>query len=167
MVELLTNGGDPDQTPYSAASVIALHGLPTTLLGVSRLQYQEPIAPDKVPLSFLAKKIYFLKSPWKIMLWGLTEVLLESYNIYFFLISPQNICCGYRLEVPLRGTSNEYHNINFCGEIRKILIRAMRYPQIWRYVSIAITNCIPMSKCFCGEILFFLFPHENICCGTH
>ena len=35
-----------------------------------------------------------------------------------FLISKENICYGYSLEVPRRGTSNEYHNICFPGEIR-------------------------------------------------
>ena len=40
-----------------------------------------------------------------------------------FLFLQENICCGYSLEVPRRGTSNEYHNICFHGEIRKILTR--------------------------------------------
>ena len=31
-----------------------------------------------------------------------------------------NICCRYSLEVPHYGTSNEYHNICFHIEIRKI-----------------------------------------------
>ena len=31
-------------------------------------------------------------------------------------------CCGYSLEVPQRGNSNEYPQHMFCGEIRKILI---------------------------------------------
>ena len=44
----------------------------------------------------------------------------------------ENICCGYSLEVPRRGTSNEYTQNMFWGEIRKILIwvflsRAMPY----------------------------------------
>ena len=30
-----------------------------------------------------------------------------------------NICCGYSLEAPRRGASNEYHNICFCEETRK------------------------------------------------
>ena len=33
----------------------------------------------------------------------------------------ENICCGYSLEAPRQGASNEYHNICFCREIRKIL----------------------------------------------
>ena len=38
-----------------------------------------------------------------------------------FLFLHKNICCGYLLEAPRLGASNEYHNICFCGEIRKIL----------------------------------------------
>ena len=39
MVELFANRGDPDQMSHSAASDQGLHCLPTTLLGVSRLQW--------------------------------------------------------------------------------------------------------------------------------
>ena len=39
MVEQFANSGDPDQTPHSAASDPGLHCLPSTLLGVSRLQW--------------------------------------------------------------------------------------------------------------------------------
>ena len=54
----------------------------------------------------------------------------ESYqaNKYFIfsrisiLFFHENICCGYSLEAPRRGASNEYHNICFRGEIRKITI---------------------------------------------
>ena len=38
-----------------------------------------------------------------------------------FHISTQNIDCGYSLEPPRRGGSNEYHNICFWVEIRKIM----------------------------------------------
>ena len=38
MNEIFANTGDPNQTPRSAASDLGLHSLPTTLLGVSRLQ---------------------------------------------------------------------------------------------------------------------------------
>ena len=37
-----------------------------------------------------------------------------------FLFLHENICCGYSLEAPQQGASNEYHNICFHGEIRKI-----------------------------------------------
>ena len=32
------------------------------------------------------------------------------------------MCCGYSLEAPQRGASDEYDNICFRGEIRKILV---------------------------------------------
>ena len=38
-----------------------------------------------------------------------------------FHISAQNIDCGYSLEPPRRGGSNEYHNLCFLAEIRKIM----------------------------------------------
>ena len=38
----------------------------------------------------------------------------------FFLFLHKNVCCGYSLEAPWWGTSNEYHNICFCGKIRKV-----------------------------------------------
>ena len=41
---------------------------------------------------------------------------------YFSYFSKKNICCGYSLEGPHWGPSNEYHNICFHGEIRKILV---------------------------------------------
>ena len=39
MVELFANIEDPDQMPRSVASDLGLHCLPTTFLGVSRLQW--------------------------------------------------------------------------------------------------------------------------------
>ena len=42
-------------------------------------------------------------------------------NSNIFHISAQNIDYGYLLEPPRRGGSNEYHNICFCAEIRKIM----------------------------------------------
>ena len=37
---------------------------------------------------------------------------LRGYTL-FFLISTQNIDCGYSLELPHQGGSNEYHNLCF------------------------------------------------------
>ena len=42
-------------------------------------------------------------------------------NSDVFHISAQNIDCGYWLEPPRRGGSNEYHNLCFSAEIRKIV----------------------------------------------
>ena len=41
-------------------------------------------------------------------------VKLEFTGVYIiFLVSAQNIDCGYSLELPRRGGSNEYHNLCF------------------------------------------------------
>ena len=42
-------------------------------------------------------------------------------NSDIFQISDQNIDCGYSLEPPRRGGSNEYHNLCFWAEIRKLM----------------------------------------------
>ena len=48
-------------------------------------------------------------------------VKLGFTGVYvIFLISAQNIDCGYSLEPPRRGGSNEYHNLCFGAEIWKI-----------------------------------------------
>ena len=47
-------------------------------------------------------------------------VKLGFTGVYFiFLISAQNIDCGYSLEPPRRGGCNEYPQSMFCAEIRK------------------------------------------------
>ena len=48
----------------------------------------------------------------------------ENFQIeffYIFHISTQNIDCGYSLEPPRRGGSNEYPQSMFLAEIRKIM----------------------------------------------
>ena len=50
--------------------------------------------------------------------------ILIIIKVYFSSILHRNNCCGYSLESPRRGDSNEYHNIYFCDEIWK------KYPEI-------------------------------------
>ena len=45
----------------------------------------------------------------------------QMKNSDIFHISAQNIDCGYSLEPPRRGGSNEYDNLCFGAEIRKIM----------------------------------------------
>ena len=40
----------------------------------------------------------------------------------FFLFLHNNICCGYSLEAPRRGASNEYPQHMFYGEMEKIIL---------------------------------------------
>ena len=52
------------------------------------------------------------------MLVNTTDIGLDKseYQVIFVLFLHENICCGYSLEAPRRGASNEYHNICFRGE---------------------------------------------------
>ena len=52
-----------------------------------------------------------LKPHFYIVKVGFTEVYI------IFLLSAQNIDCGYSLEPPHRGGSNEYSQSMFCAEI--------------------------------------------------
>ena len=45
----------------------------------------------------------------------------QMKNYDFFHISAQNLDCGYSLEPPRRGGSNEYPQSMFWAEIRKIM----------------------------------------------
>ena len=50
-------------------------------------------------------------------------VKLGFTGVYIiFLISAQNIDCGYSLEPPQRGGSNEYHNLCFVQKYEKYQI---------------------------------------------
>ena len=46
---------------------------------------------------------------------------IQIKNSDIFHISAQNIDCGYSLEPPRWGGSNEYHNLCIWAEIRKIM----------------------------------------------
>ena len=46
--------------------------------------------------------------------------IFRKKTLIFFRISAQNIDCGYSLEPPRRGGSNEYSQIMFWAEIRKL-----------------------------------------------
>ena len=46
----------------------------------------------------------------------------SGYQVNMLLFLHENICCEYSLEAHRRGTFNQYHNIRFRREIRKISI---------------------------------------------
>ena len=52
--------------------------------------------------------------PIQLILFTLSDAILKqktellSNKMIFFLLLHENICCGYSLEVPRQGTSNEY-----------------------------------------------------------
>ena len=57
---------------------------------------------------------------------------------YFFLFLHKNICCGYSLEVPQRGTSNEYPQHTFSWRNKKnintVLSENAPYLDVWRWL---------------------------------
>ena len=61
--------------------------------------------------------------------------------LYFFLFLNKNICCGYSLEAPQCGTSNEYPLHMFSSELRKpftwysLLSRPMYTPSDWACIA--------------------------------
>ena len=64
-------------------------------------------------------------------------------NLYFFHISAQNIDCGYSLEMPRQGGSNEYPQYMFFSKIRKIMYTPIK-PQFY-YIKAGFQgfqNCI-------------------------
>ena len=68
-------------------------------------------------------KTHFENTPIQIY-WKFYNQKKENFQIKksdIFHISAQNIDCGYSLEPPRRGGSNEYHNLCFWAEIRKIM----------------------------------------------
>ena len=57
----------------------------------------------------------------------MVKIYLSNQNIFaqkltFSLFLEENICCGYSLEVPHRGTSNEYPQHMFSSRIGKVYI---------------------------------------------
>ena len=58
----------------------------------------------------------------------------DKNSLLDFLISAQNIDCGYSLEPPRRGGSNEYPQSMFWAEIRKIFVYPCK-PQFY-YIKV-------------------------------
>ena len=62
----------------------------------------------------------FLISPQKHVLWVLIKMShwdTSNEYLHFFL---EEMCCGYPLEACHSDATDEYPQLNFCGEIRKI-----------------------------------------------
>ena len=79
----------------------------------------------------------------------------------FFLIFNENLCCGNSLEVPHYGTFDEYSQYIYIFLIRnkKIIMRIL--PLIWSY-----DKCITPNKVFfSSKKYWYLFLHDNKCCG--
>ena len=83
--------------------------------------------------------------------------IFQMKNSDIFHISAQNIDCGYSLEPPRRGGSNEYPQSMFLEEIRKIMYipvnpsftiqkRGLRGSKLYRYVFV-MAYYVMAAKC--------------------
>ena len=60
--------------------------------------------------------------------------LAQSKVHTYILFLDKNMCCGYSLEAPHQGTSNEHHNKCFHSEIRKLsILFSWKKCLIWSY----------------------------------
>ena len=66
MAKVFANSGDSDQTPRSAASDLGLHCLPITLLGVSRLQWDNYTTALSLPGNFEWTAGSYLVQIWEV-----------------------------------------------------------------------------------------------------
>ena len=69
----------------------------------------------------------------------------------FIIFLLENICCGYSLEVPHWGISNEYPQHMFHGEIRKILCGYPSYLEIFN-------DCQVLFQCKVRKNVIPLLP---------
>ena len=163
MAKLFANSEDPDQMPRSAASGLGLHCLPITFLRVSRLLWVKHVClTSKTVYTLIGKDLLPFKRGFRCRKANrksqnfITKTCLHNFDplkphfhivklglagVYIiFLISAQNIECGYSLEPPQRGGSNEYPQSMFWAEMWKKLSEVF----IWKFSA------------FGGEI-FYIF----------
>ena len=119
MVELFANGGDPDQTPHSAASDLGLYCLPVTHLGVSNLRWDNCWTSDNQCrllsdaafcgvwyVSTLTAKAYLLECYGK---YGTRSMSLLTSEIHYALLS----------------TPMGIDNLRVCSYSRSTLLKVM------------------------------------------
>ena len=104
MLSLLIRFASQSQFLWVSSGFIWLSTLFETMW-VVEINHLRAITPDKRDIHL----IFFLFS-----LYILMDLLTFCTKV--------TICCGYSLEVPWQCTSNEYHNICYSGEIRKMLV---------------------------------------------
>ena len=76
-----------------------------------------------------------------------------------FLIFAQNIDCGYTLEPPRRGGSNEYPQSMFWSKIRKIGIPCI--PQFY-YIKVGFEGVYFARTCFADAVFVLISAHAPI-----
>ena len=87
----------------------------------------------------------------------------DNFFLYFFHISAQNIDCGYSLEPPRRGGSNEYPQSMFWAEIRKNNVYPCK-PQFY-YIKVGFKEVKLYRHVFVmlGRFSTFFNKGDNFC----
>ena len=86
--------------------------------------------------------------------------------LWYFHISAENIDCGYSLEPPRRGGSNEYHNLCFWAEIKKSNVCSCKFQfyyikvgfkgsKLYRHVFVMGNNLLSNVLSTADQILSF------------
>ena len=80
-----------------------------------------------------------------------------------FHISAQKIDCGYSLEPPRWGCSNDYPQSMFLSRNKKNNVYPCK-PQ-FHYIKVGFKGVNIILACFREKLIFFSILHEIICCG--
>ena len=101
---------------YNSKFILMTKSLGTNAVSVTRVQKESSQQAQWKEIITKTRLYYFdrLKPHFYTVKLGFTGVYI------IFHISPQNIDCGYSLEPPRGGGSNEYPQSMFCAEIWKI-----------------------------------------------
>ena len=86
-------------------------------------------------------------------------VKLGFTRVYIiFLISAQNIDCGYSLEPPRRGGSNEFHNLCFEQKYEKILEFLSKN---FQFLEVKFSIYLNRRLFVMNRVLVYLVPLRN------
>ena len=80
--------------------------------------------------------------------------------LIFFLFLHENICCGYSLDAPCRGTSNEYPQHMFSWRNKKNIYRIPSLIQTYAVTSFYLELCLQIMSFICdSHKVDFLVSH--------
>ena len=93
-------------------------------------------------------------------------IALKGTLFYFYLVLHKNVCCGYSLESPGRGDSNEYPQCMFIWKnMENYPFIITEYPPCLFLWMIQDSSGEQIKWVFDNLGIIPLFLHKNICCG--